>query len=313
MCVYVQMCNMCIYACGSRHLVNIKLAKTEYACVPKPSTHTHILHNMDPRVAHEVRQLLVEGGSGSMESLDEDANLETALTADLEKLTMQLDFDDSMVVEAPTSSDQAMEPKPAESSNQAQQETPKPAESSDQAPQQETPKPAESSDQAPQQEAPKPAESSDQSTGTLSATELEGKLRSLLKIVQQPASSASDVPTVGVGAVQQMLLRPNTLDFEALLKALPADVDAPATAPPASSTDSMPPPSFIPVKRETMPSKDIAKALSDAAMQGAEAHQAESMQATPAPTESESEAELAEQDPRETAQLYTHTQIYIYN
>ena len=285
---------------------------------------------MDPRVAHEVRQLLVEGGSGSMESLDEDANLETALTADLEKLTMQLDFDDSMVVEAPTSSDQAMEPKPAESSNQAQQETPKPAESSDQAPQQETPKPAESSDQAPQQEAPKPAESSgsdqapqqeapkpaessDQSTGTLSATELEGKLRSLLKIVQQPASSASDVPTVGVGAVQQMLLRPNTLDFEALLKALPADVDAPATAPPASSTDSMPPPSFIPVKRETMPSKDIAKALSDAAMQGAEAHQAESMQATPAPTESESEAELAEQDPRETAHLYTHTYIYRYN
>ena len=300
----------------------------------------------------------MEGGESKDDLEGGEDEFQTALTADLEKLSMQLDFEetlkDTQLDPKLSESDQAMEPIPAESSKEAQQEAPNPAESSDQAQQKEAPKPTESSDQVQQKEASKPTESSDQvqqkeaskptessdqvqqkeaskpaepsdpSTGTQSeAAELEAKLKMLLKFVQQPASSSSsDVPQVGVQAVHEMLKRPGTLDFEALCKVLTPAADSGAAA---SDTGDMPPPSFIPVKRETMPPAVIAKALSDAALQGSEAHRPtatpteENQQAAAPPVPSDSDQELAEQDTRGTTHVthvhvhvHTHTRTYIY-
>ena len=112
--------------------------------------------------------------------------------------------------------------------------------------------------------------------------------------------------------VAQMLMRPDTVDFEKLL----AEEAAKEGMPPKD----MPPPSFIPIKREAMPQDVIKKTLSEAATLPAQsshvaaspAHsEIPSSEAPIAPTSSDSEAELLEA--QAAAQDPTAWNIYALN
>ncbi|CAE7207120.1 unnamed protein product, partial [Symbiodinium sp. CCMP2456] len=242
-----------------------------------------------PADVRYVRQLLVEG-DGSQEESTDDIEIETQLTKDLESLSLQIDFDgaDTLVddpapAEPPKANkavapDEAMAPQKsseavaaqkssealaaqksseavaaqkssealaAQKSSEAVDEAMAPQKSSQAlAPQKssEAPAPQKSSEAlAPQKssEAMAPQKSSE-AVAPQKSSEAVLFQSMLKKLVEKNADMA------------QMLMRPDTVDFEKLLA---EEADA----------QSMPPPSYIPVKHEPMSQDVIKKTLSEAA------------------------------------------------
>ncbi|CAE7306290.1 unnamed protein product [Symbiodinium sp. CCMP2592] len=198
--------------------------------------------NETPADVRYVRQLLVTAESdGSQEESTEDMELATQITKDLSELQV----DDTLVDEAGDVAPEkgsVAEPVAEISAQAGAVEVTGPD------------KATEMSTQADALAAARP-EATEMSTQAGENDAISEKaLQSLVaKLVQNNKE------------VAQMLLRPNTVDFEKLL----------ATA----AQQSMPPPSYIPVKHEPMAKEVIAKALSEAATLPAQSSQAAALPA----------------------------------